>query len=130
MGCGASILPVLPPDSPSKYVQKDAPKPSEPVLESDAPAPDAEEEDDDDDAMEAAAQRIQAMQRGNSARRDLAEQHEAATKMQAIQRGRASRRKEPEPEPEPVLEPEPEPEPEPAAPPLGEAGFMKGAPFW
>ena len=107
MGCGASTLPVLPPDSPSKYVQKDAPKPSEPVLESDAPAPDdaaEEEEDDDDDAMEAAAQRIQALQRGNSARRDLAEQHEAATKMQAIQRGRASRRKEPEPEPEPVLD--------------------------
>ena len=90
MGCGASTLPVLPPDSPSKYVQKDAPKPSEPVLESDAPAPDdAAEEEEDDDAMEAAAQRIQAMQRGNSARRDLAEQHEAATKMQAIQRGRA-----------------------------------------
>ena len=119
MGCGASTLPVLPPDSPSKYVQKDAPKPSEPVLESDAPAPDdAAEEEEDDDAMEAAAQRIQAMQRGNSARRDLAEQHEAATKMQAIQRGRASRRKEPEPEPEPELEPEPEPEP--AAQPLGE----------
>ena len=121
MGCGASTLPVLPPDSPSKYVQKDAPKPSEPVLESDAPAPDdAAEEEEDDDAMEAAAQRIQAMQRGNSARRDLAEQHEAATKMQAIQRGRASRRKEPEPEPEPEPELEPEPEPEPAAQPLGE----------
>jgi hypothetical protein len=68
-----------------------------------------------------AAARIQSMQRGKQARRELGEQQQAAVKIQAVQRGKRARRQpgagaesalEPEPEPEPELEPEPEPEPE------------------
>jgi len=43
-------------------------------------------------AVEAAV-RIESMQRGKMARRELAEQRAAATKIQAVQRGRASRRR-------------------------------------
>ena len=67
-----------------------------------------------------AAARIQSMQRGKQARRELGEQQQAAVKIQAVQRGKRARRQPGagaesalEPEPEPELEPEPEPEPEP-----------------
>lgn len=68
---------------------------------------------------QAAAARIQSMQRGKQARRELQEQRRAATRIAAVQRGKQGRRNvralrqigpEPEPEPEPTSEPEPAPE--------------------
>ena len=59
---------------------------------------------------QAAAARIQSMQRGKQARRELQEQRRAATRIAAVQRGKQGRRnvralrpvgREPEPEPEP-----------------------------
>jgi creatine kinase len=141
MGCGASNNAAPPPlvDSPSKYVQDGesrladsnelaASEPDaamEPVAILDDPAPSAPDaEADDDDAMDGAARRIQAVQRGKAARKELEEQQVAATKMQAVQRGRKSRQEvqairatAAAVEPELELEPEPEPmpdEPEPA----------------
>jgi hypothetical protein len=64
-----------------------------------------------------AAAKMQAVQRGNSARQALNEQNEAAAKIQAIQRGNkeraeldANKANDPDPEPEPEAEAEPEPE--------------------
>ena len=53
----------------------------------------AEEWLESDAAAVEAAVRIESMQRGKMARRELAEQRAAATKIQAVQRGKASRRR-------------------------------------
>eukprot|EP01043_Picozoa_sp_COSAG02_P038580 COSAG02_NODE_2985_length_7617_cov_28.128226_3_plen_1254_part_00 len=64
---------------------------SEPESVSGSSDEDRAEEGDDLADTEAAAQKIQAMQRGKAARKELNEQKEAATKMQAVQRGRQGR---------------------------------------
>ena len=59
----------------------------------------AEDEDGDevpvdqqlDDELDAAAAKLQAMQRGKLARKDLRDQQDAAKKLQAMQRGRQGR---------------------------------------
>eukprot|EP01043_Picozoa_sp_COSAG02_P025003 COSAG02_NODE_1388_length_12920_cov_8.638122_5_plen_656_part_00 len=144
MGCGAShaVHAAAAPGSPGKYVQNGESRladgnelaVAEPessleqvvsIVPGDDDADAAADEGDDADAMDAAARRIQAVQRGKSARKDLQEQQEAATKLQALQRGRQSRREvadnrgasEPEMEPQPEPKPEPEPEPEPVPEP-------------
>ena len=43
--------------------------------------------------VDAAAVKIQAVQRGKQDRKEMAEQQEAAVKMQAVQRGKAARKK-------------------------------------
>ena len=50
-------------------------------------------DDDNDKVEQAAAARIQAVQRGKIARKELKDKQRAATRLQAVQRGRQSRRK-------------------------------------
>ena len=71
---------------------------AEPELESDSEdnldslsATDEEAPEADAADTEAAARKIQAMQRGKNARSEMRDQQDAATKMQAVQRGRKGR---------------------------------------